>query len=167
VDAVKGLAELKAALASMPLRVRQAAAKGLDRGVRVIHREAIRNALRSPTQAQKDALLKNPAKAKARRGKTRKARATSRAKPGGLERSIELFTDVQRMEAIVYVAANSEAGKYAKKMHDEKGLSWGKPGPGSVLKGPRADSKFIARAINDGQTQLGEKIASELRKVEL
>jgi len=164
---VKGLQELKAAFAALPVAAREAAARGIDRAVRIIHREAVRNAPRSPTQAQKDALLKNPKKAKARRGKTRKARATTRAKPGGLERSIETKIDAQKMEASIYVAANSEGGRYAKRIHDEKGKSWGKRGPGTVIKGPRADDKFIARAIADNANMVGEKIAAELRKVEL
>ena len=164
---VKGLQELKAAFAALPFAARQAAARGLTRGVSIVHREAVRNAPRSPTQAQKDATLKNRKKALARRGKTRKARATTRAKPGGLERSVEMFIDAGKMEAFVYVAANSEGGRYAKKIHDEKGKSWGKRGPGTVIKGPRADAKFIARAINDNENTVGEKIADELRKVEL
>ena len=164
---VKGLQELKASFAARPAKVRQAAGRGLDRAVRIIHRDAVRNAPRSPTQAQKDALLKNRKKALSRRGKTRKARATTRAKPGGLERSVELKIDAVKMEASVYVAANSEGGRYAKKIHDEKGKSWGKRGPGTVIKGPRADEKFIARAVKDNENTVGQKIAAELRKVEL
>jgi hypothetical protein len=56
---------------------------------------------------------------------------------------------------------------YAKRIHDEKGKAWSKRGPGTVIKGPRADDKFIVRAINDNANMVGEKIAAELRKVEL
>ena len=50
-------------------------------------------------------------------------------------------------DAEVYVAANAEAGKYAKRIHDEKGKTWRKRGPGTVAKGARADDKYILRAV--------------------
>lgn len=45
------------------------------------------------------------------------------------------------------MAANAEAGKYAKRIHDEKGKTWRKRGPGTVAKGARADDKYIQRAV--------------------
>ena len=64
--------------------------------------------------------------------------------PGGLERSIDLLWSDERAE--VYVAANAEAGEYAKVIHDEKGRKWKERGPGTQAKGDRADEKFIERA---------------------
>lgn len=85
-----------------------------------------------------------------RQGKARrKASSHSRAAPGGLERSIQWRMAGRgfALDAEVYVAANAEAGKYAKRIHDEKGKTWRKRGPGTVAKGPRADDKYILRAV--------------------
>ena len=64
--------------------------------------------------------------------------------PGGLERSIEFASDEEKAE--VYVASNSEAGRYAGIIHDKKGVRWHERGPGTQAKGERADDKFIERA---------------------
>ena len=60
-------------------------------------------------------------------------------------RSIQI--DATEGRCMVYVAANSEAGKYARFIHDGKDTKWFRRGPGTVAKGPEADSKFIERAI--------------------
>lgn len=85
-----------------------------------------------------------------RAGKARrKAGSHSRHAPGGLERSIQwrLIGKGLNLDAEIYVAANAEAGKYAKRIHDEKGKTWRKRGPRTVAKGARADDKYILRAV--------------------
>jgi hypothetical protein len=119
--------------------------------------EARRNAPISPTQS----LINNTRKT-SKRSKTQD-RSTGRAKPGGLERSIKWRAEPDN--AVVFVASNSEAGKYALKIHDEKGISWFKLGPGSVAKkGGRVDDKFIERAINDNQDEFARIIKTEIGK---
>lgn len=78
-------------------------------------------------------------------------------------RSITFASDAEKAE--IFVASNSEAGKYAKKMHDEKGLSWWNRGPGTEAKGPQADHKFILRAIEDGAEDSTRIVDSEMEKV--
>lgn len=48
-----------------------------------------------------------------------------------------------------YVSRHSEAGAYARRIHDDKGKTWFNRGIGTIAKGPQADEKFIERAIND------------------
>lgn len=115
------------------------AAAGLRRIVMLAQRDAKRNAPISPTRAQRNALRTT------RRRVTRKARATHRPSPGGLVRSIEATSDATA--GVVFVPANAEAGKYARRIHDEKGISWQNRGPGTIAKGPQADAKFIERAV--------------------
>ena len=83
--------------------------------------------------------------------------------PGGLMRSITFASDAEKTE--VFVPSNSEAGKYARKMHDEKGLSWWRRGPGTAAKGPQADHKFILRAIQDEEGTIGRIVDDEMEKV--
>jgi len=71
----------------------------------------------------------------------------NRPRPGGLMRSIDWVSNEHSVS--VFVGQNSEASKYAKRIHDEKGLTWWNRGPGTVAKGPQADEKFIDRAAND------------------
>lgn len=82
----------------------------------------------------------------------RKALAISRAKPGGLSRSIEWTAGVH--QGSVYVARNAEGGKYAKRIHDEKGITWRNRGIGTIAKGMQADHKFIERALKDSQKEI-------------
>ena len=82
--------------------------------------------------------------------------------PGGLEKSIEYEAD--ETHCSVFVAANSQAGRYAKRIHDEKGITWRNRGAGTVAKGPRADEKFIERAIRDNAQTFGAIVEDELRK---
>jgi len=49
----------------------------------------------------------------------------------------------------IHVPANSRGGKYAEKMHDEKGVTWQNRGVRTQQKGPKADEKFIFRAGKD------------------
>ncbi len=130
----------------------------LAKAALLVQREARRNAPRSPTQAQKNALKKTKRKGK------RNNRATSRAKPRGLERSIEQKV-YPSLEAEVFVAANSEAGKYAAKIHNEKGTSWRKRGPGTRAKGDRADHKFIERALADSEKKITEDFEKMIERI--
>jgi hypothetical protein len=96
-------------------------------------------------------------------GKPKDPRATSGAKPGGLMRSIAFASDAEKAE--VFVASNSEAGKYARRMHDEKGITWWNRGLGTQAKGPQADEKFILRAIKDNEDNALRIIDSEMEKI--
>lgn len=127
-------------------------------------KDAVANAPKSPTDAQAKAHRKRDWVAKHGSGRAsirafnryqdfgkarRNPNSHSRRAPGGLERSIQwrLRGKGYSIDAEVYVAANAEAGKYAKRIHDEKGKTWRKRGPGTVAKGPRADDKYIQRAV--------------------
>ena len=129
---------------------------GLDRCARLAQREAIANAPRSPTQAQKNALRKTKRKV------TRKATAHSRTMPGGLEKSIGIKVHLDN--ASVFVASNSQAGRYGARIHDGKGKSWRNRGAGTIAKGARADDKFIERAIKDNQKQFETIFKDEAEK---
>lgn len=96
--------------------------------------------------------------AKARRN----PRSTSRPMPGGLVRSISQHSTNEYAE--IFCAANSEAGKYAFRIHSEKGLTWNKRGPGTVAKGGRADAWFILRALEDNAQDFYRIFDDEHRK---
>lgn len=115
---------------------------------------------RSPTLSD----LRKDAKARGskRKFKIRKATGTSRPKPGGLENSIDYQTDA--LGAIIFVSANSEAGDYAFRIHEQKGQSWHKRGIGTVSKGSKADDKFIVRAIQDTEGENLIAVADEQAK---
>ena len=83
--------------------------------------------------------------------------------PGGLMRSITFASDDGKAE--IFVPSNSDAGKYARRIHDEKGITWWKRGPGTQAKGPKADDRFILRAITDNEHQMLKIIDDEMRKV--
>lgn len=151
------------ALAKLPREARKAGERAIWRATELVHRESKLNAPRSPTQSQKNKLRKTRRDTR----KQRKATAFTRAKPGGLERSIENSIDSDGLTGRVYVAANSEGSKYAVRIHDEKGKTWHKRGPGTVAKGERADAKFIERALNDSRNAIDEIIKDELGKVNL
>ena len=135
----------------------QATRRAMNRVGLLAHREARKNAPRSPTLAVYR-------KATGRAAKLSKARGVSRAKPGGLERSVQLAFGIAGDTAEIFVASNSEAGKYAKRIHDDKGKSWHRRGPGTVAKGSHSDEKFIARAIYDNEGKIENIIRSEHRK---
>ena len=136
VTEISGLDELQRKLAAMPMTLQAAESAAIRRCGLLAKSEAVANAPRSPTMAQYSATLK------------RKKSTTRRLTPGGLEKSIE-FQQTSMTEGMVYVAANSYAGKYAKRIHDEKGVSWRNRGVGTIAKGDRADEKFIERAMSD------------------
>ena len=147
---INGVSFVLGQLAHLPEVHNRVIARSLTRIGQRVRDEAKRNAPRSPTMAQLSATLK------------RKKRTARRTTPGGLEKSIEY--EVKGGSCSVFVASNSYAGKYAKRIHDEKGKSWHKRGPGTIAKGSRADDKFIERAIRDNQDKFLDVFKSELRK---
>ena len=147
---INGVSFVLGQLAHLPKAHNLVIARSLTRIGQRVRDEAKRNAPRSPTMAQLSATLK------------RKKRTARRTTPGGLEKSIEY--EVKGGMCSVFVASNSYAGKYAKRIHDEKGKSWRKRGPGTIAKGSRADDKFIERAIRDNQDKFLDVFKSELRK---
>lgn len=112
----------------------------------------------SQTYAPRSPTVGDIRKATGRRMKIRKDRGTSRPKPGGLERSIDMAVDSH--DATIFVASNSEAGLYAFRIHEEKGETWQNRGIGTISKGPQADDEFIVRAIKDEQGNILKIIES-------
>lgn len=154
-DATIDTSGVEAALDTLKGSVSAEVARAVQRACMIVHREAVRNAPVSPTNAQySKAVLK------------RKKRTKRRMHPGGLSRSIEWET--RGMEGSVFVASNSEAAAYARKIHDDKYKSWRRRGPGTIAKGARADDKFIERALNDNAEAIGslieKAVASGIRK---
>lgn len=168
-----------ATLAHGSAKMERALRLTLQDAAREAHRDAIRNAPRSPTAAQARAARKASWKtkhngstkgfAKAQKaGKARrKANSHSRHAPGGLERSIQWRMRGRGLaqDAEVYVAANAEAGKYAARIHDEKGRSWFKRGPGTVAKGAKADDKYILRAVEEVRKTLPARFDKHLARL--
>lgn len=161
---IRGIPELVQSLATLPAQVYQRAERGIFRATAVVRKDAIRNAPRSPTMAQAAQARRKTRKDTSKR---KQATAFTRAKPGGLMRSISMSVDKVKLEGSVFVAANSEAGKYAKRIHDEKGKSWHKRGPGTVAKGAHADDKFIERALEGNRAAIDQIVLHELGKVRL
>lgn len=148
-----------------------AAANGMRRIGHLVQTTAVAYAPKGPTQAEIERLRKaewklRGKKPSARQKKawraSRNPRATSRPKPGGLMRSIGMTSSAT--DATVFVASNSEAGKYAFRIHEEKGKTWKNRGPGTVAKGAKADDKFITRAITDTRQKQVEILKSEIDK---
>ena len=163
--------------------VEAARKRGAMRAGLVVQREAVRNAPRSPTEAQKRAEKKSSVKpapharrrslvsrlvhkavSAVKRMLKRRRRGRARAVPGGLEKSIEIGPVSEGCS--IFVASNSPAGKYAKRMHDEKGKTWWNRGPGTRSKGTRADEKFIDWAIEASKDLIGRIIEDEVKKVQ-
>ena len=145
-----GLDQVAADLRNLS-RASSEAARNAMRSCGVLaYREAKANAPRSPTMKQHSATLK------------RKKRTARRMLPGGLEKSIEF--EATETGCSVFVASNSQAGRYARRIHDEKGVTWRNRGPGTIAKGARADEKFIERAIKDNVQNFGLIVDDELRK---
>lgn len=118
-------------------------------------REAKDNAPKSATMKQLSATLK------------RKKRTSRKMMPGGLEKSIEYEILPGDAGCSVFVASNSFAAKYARRIHDEKGKTWRNRGPGTVAKGARADEKFIERAIKDNVDKYTAIFKDEIGKAKL
>lgn len=149
-ETIQGLAALQASLARLQQTTGANVRRAMARCGLIAVREAKANAPRSPTNKVLSKTLK------------RKKRTARRTLPGGLEKSIAYETDGQTCS--VFVAANSFAGKYARRIHDEKGVTWRNRGPGTVAKGTRADEKFIERAVRDNVGKFRAILADELNK---
>ena len=54
----------------------------------------------------------------------------------------------------IFVPSNSPGGKYAEKMHDEKGKTWLNRGVRTKQKGSKADDKFVYRAFDDSEKEI-------------
>lgn len=150
---IQGLAELEAALANFPKQLGEARLRAGRRiGLHCV-REAKRNAPRSPTKKTHSKTLK-------------RKRVTDRKDffPGGLEKSIAFSVDPAIGDVSVFVAWNSYAAAYAKKIHDERFRTWLRRGPGTVAKGDRAREKFIERAVADNVGKYGRVIEQEIRR---
>lgn len=147
---ITGLEAVTAELAKLRCVAPLAAKRAMARCGFLAVQEAKANAPRSPTMKQISATLK------------RKKRTSRKVLPGGLEKSIEYDADERRCS--VFVSSNSMAGKYAKRIHDEKGHSWRNRGAGTVAKGSRADEKFIERAIKDNVERFTAIVKDELGK---
>lgn len=147
---IQGLEAVSAAIRNLSKVAPAASRRAMVRCGLIAVREAKANAPRSPTNKILSATLK------------RKKRTARRMLPGGLEKSIEY--EATDRGCSVFVASNSMAGKYARRIHDEKGKSWHNRGPGTIAKGARADEKFIERAIRDNADAFGRIVDDELRK---
>lgn len=134
---ITGIKELEAAFERLRRTTGANVRRALDRCGAIAVTEARANAPISPTNK----IVSN--------GLVRRKRTASRTTPGGLEKSIMHGVLPDGSGCSVYVASNSFAGAYAKRIHDGKGRTWWKRGPGTVAKGSRADDKFIERAIRD------------------
>lgn len=149
---IKGVDKVMADIAHLPNLVSGALRNSYDRIGKLVHPVAKVYAPRSPTMGQLSKTLK------------RKRRTSSRRKPGNLEKSIAYEVLPGNAGCSVFVASNSLAGEYARRIHDEKGKTWWKRGPGTVAKGPQADEKFVERAIRDREPKFLTIIKSEIRK---
>ena len=105
---------------------------------------------RSPTKAEYVSTLKG--------GRTR--RATSSFTTGNLKKSITVDVKNDRVE--IGVPANSPAGKYAEKMHDEKGKTWNKLGKHNDGK---ATDKFIFKAYIDSEKEIESELGDLLDEI--
>ena len=143
-------------------RIEANQARMLYRAGALVKNTAVRYAPKSPTMAE---LEKRSTGTQAQRdaGKRRRNdRATSRPMPGGLMRSIEMRSNATNAE--IFVAANSEAGRYAWRIHEEKGRTWFRRGKGTIAKGAQADEKFIERALNDNAENIRKIAESQVEK---
>lgn len=83
-------------------------------------------------------------------------------------KSIECEADDTR--AAVFVRQNaycvsSKGYNYAKRIHDERGISWHNLGAGSIAKGGKVGEKFILRAIQDSVDWCRRAIQGRLAKL--
>lgn len=152
---------------------------GIQRGLEMVSRRvkstAVLYAPRSPDQSQLDAdALRWANKLIAEKGikpkVAKKVRETAlenvagKANPGGLERSIT--AEVLRKSVRIFVPPNSEAGGYAEKIHNDKGISWWNRGAGTVAKGEQADALFITRAAEDTHEENLHDLDLEIKRAQ-
>ena len=133
-------------------KMQAAVARGLRRIGQAVCSRAKWYAPKSPTRA----MLRKIYRFGSRGG------GKNRPRPGGLMRSIDYVSNEHSVS--VFVGRNSEAAKYAKRIHDEKGLTWWNRGPGTIAKGAQADEKFIDRAANDGADENMKIMDEEMEK---
>ena len=150
-NSIQGALAIADDIAKAGAMVGKEIALGIRKACLIVHREAVKNAPVSPTNAQySKAVLK------------RKKRTARRLHPGGLSRSIEW--DAIGDYGTIYVASNSEAAKYAKVIHDERYKRWKNRGPGTIAKGSRAKEKFIERALSDNEAKIGGILEKAIKK---
>ena len=87
-------------------------------------------------------------------------RNTSSFTTGNLKKSITVEVKSDRVE--IGVPSNSPAGKYAEKMHDEKGRSWRRLGWQNDQK---ATDKFIFKAFADKRREINKEVETMLDDV--
>lgn len=148
---VRGLDEVMRSFKDAGRIAAVVADRGLPRVGKLVRDEAKINAPRSPTKEEFSATLKR-----------KKVTDRNDFFPGGLEQSIEYA--VHFSQVFIFVRDNSPAGKYAKRIHDEKGRTWRNRGPGTIAKGEQADEKFIERAIRDKGGDIDLIFQDELHK---
>jgi len=92
--------------------------------------------------------------------RTLKTRKTKRNdfNPGALRNSIT--SKLEDESVLIYVPSNSPGGKYAEKIHDERGKTWKHLGPGSIAKNVSGNvgDKFIENAGRDEQRNFEREI---------
>ena len=80
--------------------------------------------------------------------------------PGGLVRSIKVEATIGFVH--LFVPNDSEAARYAKKVHEKDGITnWG---PGTIAKGSQAREQFMTRAIKDNEGNIKTIYNSEITK---
>lgn len=149
---IRGLKEVERTLKNLRRVAPSACRVALQKCGAFAMREAKANAPKSPTMKILSATFK------------RKKRTSRKMMPGGLERSIEYKVADNGKAVSIFVSSNSFAAKYAKRIHDDKGRTWQKRGPGTVAKGARADDKFILRAIKNNAGKYTAIVKGELAK---
>ena len=149
---IQGLSELTRALSRFPTRL--AAAR--SRAGRLIGDFARQ-------QAKENAPISPKKKLHSKTLKRRRITARRQFFPGELEKAIRAET-LANGDVSVFVTKNSNAWKYARYIHDEKGVRWFKRGAGTVEKGWRADEKFIERAVNDNAERYRRVYEQELQR---
>jgi len=176
---ITGLDAVQRKLMQLPTQSATATRRALTKCALTAQKYAVWNAPISPKQEQVNkamtmwrpvsaTTLKRKVKGQwVYRDRNRKADASSRAMPGGLEKSIEAFSDGK--EACVFVARNSHAGAYAAVIHDKRHHKpgWSELGTGSKAKSPRkgrVGEKFIERAIFENKDEYHKIIDTEIRK---
>ena len=164
VVTVTGIKEVQAHLLQLSDEIAAAVGGALSETTTAVLAKSILNAPISPTMAQ---LKRVKRKTRQDTRKRKKAGSYSRPVPGGLERSIEMEYDQTELRGEVFVAANSEAGKYAERIHDDKYVSWHNRGIGTIAKGSQADDLFIERALDSEAENLDNRIEKALTEAGL
>ena len=109
----------------------------------IVHDRAVAYAPRSKTKSEYTASLKG--------GKT--TRKASSFTVGNLKKSITV--EVKKSQVEIGVPSNSPAGKYAEKIHDEKGDTWEDIGSQNTNK---ATDKYIFKAYDDSRKEIDAEL---------